>query len=245
MGKKIYGWMEQYIDPWIRLYSILPLISMFGFNCIIYWTTMLLCGDLHHYDLTLAFDRAVPFVPEWVYIYLVCYLFWIANYILSAWFGKERFYQFAAADLSSRVVCLLFFVLLPTTNVRPEVVGDSAACGLMRWLYAADQPVNLFPSIHCLVSWFCYISVRGRKEIPAWYRGFSLVFALAVAASTQFTKQHYIVDAVGGILLAEAAWYLSRRLGYYRYVKVFFENINEWIRNKAQNEGERSDKITE
>ncbi len=222
----MYQWIKRRLDPWVKFYSIIPLITMFAFNSIIYWTTMYLCGNLYHYDFTLEFDRAVPFVPQWVYIYLVCYLFWIVNYIMSARFGKERFYRFAAADLSSRVVCLIFFVLLPTTNIRPEVVGSGAAQDLVRWLYTADQPVNLFPSIHCLVSWFCFIAIRGRREIPRWYRIFSCIFALAVIASTQFTKQHYIVDAIGGVFLAEFAWWLSNRYSYYKIIKKVFENIN-------------------
>lgn len=41
----------------------------------------------------------------------------------------------------------------------------------MRFVYAVDAADNLFPSIHCLVSWFCYIGLRGRRDIPVWYRG--------------------------------------------------------------------------
>lgn len=226
----LYALLKKYLDPWVRLYSLIPLIFVFTFNSVIYWFTMYLCRDWRHYDLTLPFDRAVPLVPEFVFIYLGCYLFWAANYIMSARFGKENFYKFVTADLSSRVVCLLFFVLLPTTNVRPELSGDSVSIHLMEWLYRMDLPVNLFPSIHCLVSWFCYIAVRGKKEIPVWYRGFSCIFALLVAASTQFTKQHYIVDAIGGILLAEATWFLSCRFRYYGIIKKCFENINDKVK---------------
>ena len=32
----------------------------------------------------------------------------------------------------------------------------------MRFLYQVDAADNLFPSIHCLTSWFCYIGIRGR-----------------------------------------------------------------------------------
>lgn len=222
----MYRFLKKHLEPWVRLYSIIPLISVFAFNSLVYWITMFVCKDWYHYDLTLPFDRAVPLVPEFVFIYLGCYLFWAANYIMSAWFGKEDFYRFITADLSSRVVCLLFFVLLPTTNVRPELVGDSLSIQVLRWLYAIDLPVNLFPSIHCLVSWFCYIAVRGRKEIPAWYRGFSCIFALLVVASTQLIKQHYIVDAIGGILLAETAYYFSFKFRYYGIIKNCFENLN-------------------
>ena len=64
------------------------------------------------------------------------------------------------------------------------------------------SPTNLFPSIHCLVSWFCAIGLRGTR-VSTWYKVFSYAFAIAVCISTQLTKQHYIVDVFGGILLAE------------------------------------------
>lgn len=226
----VYRFLKKYVDPWARLGSILPLASAFAVNSLIYFGTNYLTREWHHYDFTLDIDRAVPFVPEFVWIYVGCYIFWIVNYLMVGHFDKKHFYQFVTADYTSRLVCLVFFILLPTTNVRPEVLGDSAASSVMRWLYDVDLPSNLFPSIHCLVSWFCYIGIRGRKEIPKWYRAFSCFFALLVAASTQFTKQHYIVDVIGGIGLAELMFYLSRRFQYYEIIKKFFEKINSKLR---------------
>lgn len=222
----MYRFLKKYVDPWAKLDSILPLISAFALNSLIYFGTNLLTKNWYHYDFTTDLDRAVPFMPGFVWIYLGCYLFWIANYLMIGHFDREYFYQFVTADLASRLVCLVFFLLMPTTNVRPEVLGDSVSSSLMRWVYGIDLPSNLFPSIHCLVSWFCYIGIRGKKEIPKWYRAFSCFFALLVAASTQFTKQHYFIDIIGGIGLAELSFYLSRRFKYYVFVKKFFTKIN-------------------
>jgi membrane-associated phospholipid phosphatase len=113
--------------------------------------------------------------------------------------------------------------------VRPEVTGEGFSSWLLRFLYRVDQPTNLFPSIHCLVSWLCYDGIRGKKEIPAWYRGFSCIFALLVVLSTQFTKQHYIADAAAGLILAEALFQLNKRISAYRYVQTFFGWINQKI----------------
>ena len=224
------NWIEKRVNKWLPFYAMIPLVFVFAFNCIVYWTTMALGKEWYHYDFTLSFDRAVPFVPGWIYIYLSCYLFWIVNYVLSAHFGKPRFYRFIAADLTSRVICLALYMFLPTTNIRPELLGSGISMDLMRWLYAADQPVNLFPSIHCLVSWLAYIAVRGQTKIPRWYRCFSCLFALAVIASTQFTKQHYIVDAIAAIAIAEGMWWLSNRFPYYKIAEHAFERINHKIR---------------
>ena len=90
-----------------------------------------------------------------------------------------------------------------------------------------DDPTRLFPSIHCLVSWFCFIGIRGRKNVPRAYRVFSCLFALLVCVSTQFTKQHYIVDVFGGILLAEGMYWLAFHTQLYRYPKRVFDMLNK------------------
>ena len=224
-------WLKKYIDPVVPLYCILPLLSCFALNMIVYSGTMILCADWIHYDLTTAFDSRVPLVSQWMYVYFGCYLFWIANYILVGRIHRDdpkKFYRFVATDMMSRLVCAIFFIAMPTTNIRPEVVGNSFSDNMLRFLYGIDQPTNLFPSIHCLVSWLCYIGIRGEKKIPPWYRIFSCLFALAVVASTQFTKQHYIADAIAGLVLAELLFALNRRIRAYAVVQRFFD----WLNNK-------------
>ena len=118
-------------------------------------------------------------------------------------------YRFFCADFLAKAVCLVCFLLLPTTNVRPAVEGNGLWEGLVRFLYQVDAPVNLFPSVHCLVSWLCWIGVREREDIPRWYRYFSFWIAVAICLSTLTTKQHVIVDVAGGITLAEASWWAA------------------------------------
>ena len=40
------------------------------------------------------------------------------------------------------------FILLPTTNARPEVTGNGLSSILMRFIYTVDPATDLFPSIH-------------------------------------------------------------------------------------------------
>ena len=111
----------------------------------------------------------------------------------------------------AKAVCFLLFLLIPTTNVRPEITGKSVWDALMKLLYSIDAADNLFPSIHCLNSWLCWIGVRKNREIPAAYRYFSLVVAVAVCISTLTTKQHVIADVIGGVLLAELSYLIAGR----------------------------------
>lgn len=79
-----------------------------------------------------------------------------------------------------------------------------------RMLYSIDAADNLFPSIHCLVSWFCFLAVKGQKKIPIWYKAVSFILAVLVFLSTLFTKQHVIVDVAGGIFLAQGCFWIGK-----------------------------------
>jgi len=224
--------LKKRLDPIVRLYSAIPLITCFAVNMLVYYGAMLINRNRFHYDFTTDFDRSVPIIPLFVVIYFVCYSFWAVNYIIIGRISREHCMRFVFADISSRLVCAIFFILIPTTNIRPEILGNGIGEQLLRHLYSIDHPENLFPSIHCLVSWFCYIGIRGQKQVPRWYRAFSCVFAIAVCLSTQFTKQHYIVDVFGGIIIAELTYYIAHHTQWYRGVAKFFNKVSALVFGK-------------
>ena len=182
-----------------------------------------------HYDLTSSLDRQIPFVKEWILIYVICYIFWAANYILIVREGKEHWYRFISAEMLSKCICGLFFIFLPTTNIRPEVSGTDFCSWLVRLIYTLDAPANLFPSIHCLVSWYCFIGIRKSRKIPGWYQWFSGIFAVLVCISTQFTKQHYLIDIAGGVLIAQLCYGLAKRTEGYQKIEAFFDRIGRRV----------------
>lgn len=217
---------------WISVWEILPLLSILAVNCLVYWGSDVLTADRHHFDFTFAFDRAVPLIPEFVWIYILAFPFWAANYILAGRRGKKIFYRFVATDLLVHFACFLVFMAVPTTNLRPSLTGGSFSEQLLSLVYIMDggsMPSNLLPSIHCYVSWLCYRGLKGAKEIPVWYQRFSFVFAVLIVISTQVLKQHYIVDAIAGIILVEAAWRFFGKETRYKKVMEFFEYWNRKI----------------
>ncbi len=228
----MYHWLKRYVEPICPLYAVIPLISCFALNMLVYSGTMILCADWHHYYFTKPWDNSVPLVPEWIYIYFGCYIFWVANYILVAKIhqdNKSMFYRFVITDMSSRLVCALFFIALPTAITRPVVPEGGLSAYLLNFLYGIDQPANLFPSIHCLVSWLCFAGIRKSDKVPNWYKAFSCIAALLVVLSTQFTKQHYWIDTIAGIALAEILFQINQRISAYRLVEQVFTKLNKKI----------------
>ena len=155
MKKKFEDFIKKYLPGW----AILPLVTIVVLNCLIYWGSDQLTSGRYHYDFTGTLDRMVPLVPAFIWIYILAFPFWAVNYILAAQRGKDQFYRFVATDLTIHLACFVIFLILPTTNVRPEITGNSWSEQMLQFVYAMDggnSPSNLFPSIHCYVSWLSW-----------------------------------------------------------------------------------------
>ena len=87
---------------------------------------------------------------------------------------------------------------------------------------------------HCLVSWFCFAAIRGNDKIPKWYRVLSGVFAVLVCASTQFTKQHYLIDVLGAVVISEGCLYFGRHTECYQLVQYIFERLDHKIFGESE-----------
>lgn len=227
------GKIRKILDTIIPKYSLIPLIFAVAFNLAVYGGSRMIAGEWPHHNIEGSLDRLIPFLPPTVIIYLGCYLFWIVNYILIARQEKKEVCQFFSADFLSRVVCLVCYLVYPTTNTRPAVEPDGFWNQVVFYLYRIDAADNLFPSIHCLVSWFCYIGLRGKEEIPRWYRTASCVMAILVCISTLTTKQHVIPDVIGGIFLAEVALCIGKKAKIWGTYEKILNKINGKLLSKG------------
>lgn len=210
-------------------YGFLPVLCAFMFNNLVYGGSKLIAGDWYHHNIESSLDQKIPFIPETLIIYFGCYLFWLVNYILIAKQDKKSVYQFFAGDLISRCVCLIFYLVYPTTNTRPVITDGGLWNTAMTWLYTVDSASNLFPSIHCLVSWFCFIGIRKKKNIPLWYRTFSCIMAISVFISTLTTKQHVIIDVAGGVILAELCFWLGSHTSISTVYGKVLDKATGWL----------------
>lgn len=226
--RKISVWIEK-IMPVDRF---LIAVFAFSFNCLVYSGARAIASDWKHHVLTSMIDDRIPFLPSSLIIYFGCYIFWMINYVLIAKLDEERAYRFYFADFLSRIVCFAFFLLYPTTNIRPEIVGNGLWENGMRFLYHMDAADNLFPSIHCLVSWFCYIGIRNVPSVSKTYQRVSCVAALLVFVSTLTTKQHVIWDVAGGVLIAEFTFYIANHTNAYVGYRKFWRKVTQVLFGK-------------
>lgn len=166
-------------------------------------------------------DDLIPLIPVFSVIYLYSYFFWICGPIAASLTKKRNFVNYITGLSLAYVIGFLFFVFLPTymDRVKEGLMAFDSGSGLFKKLlsviYAADgseKAFNLFPSYHCLISLYCYLGVRKQPEISRGFRIYSLVMTILICLSTVFTKQHYIIDTVGGLGIAILCDLLIRRL---------------------------------
>ncbi|MBP3412704.1 MAG: phosphatase PAP2 family protein [Oscillospiraceae bacterium] len=207
--------LRQKLRKIIPVYAIFPLcmtaVTMLcSYQAAKVW--QLLFGFHDPMDLSLVFDLKTPFLPGWVWAYVGSYFFWMYQYITVAREDPLAGCRLAVADGIGKMICLVFFLGMPTTNVRPEVEGSGLTILLMKAIYFLDTPTNLFPSIHCLVAWvgtrYIYECKKLKHKLPVCI--LCTIGTFLVFACTLLTKQHVVLDVLGGVLVGEIGWWVAR-----------------------------------
>lgn len=156
----------------------------------------------------LALDRVIPLRPAWALVYGSLYLVLI---VLPVFVVRqdEHIRRTVFAYLMVWIIAYVCFIVYPTVAPRPaSVIGEGFAVWSLRSLYGADPPYNCFPSLHVAHSFMsaltCYRVHRG-VGIAA------TLSASLVGVSTLYTKQHYALDVISGIVLACVAYFVFLR----------------------------------
>jgi membrane-associated phospholipid phosphatase len=153
-----------------------------------------------------ALDRAVPFGPGWLPVYLTLWFYvGIAPGLLLHLRELLVYGAWAAGLCLSGLVC---FYLWPTAV--PAFAVDVQAHPSFALLQGVDAAGNACPSLHVATAVFTAVWIdhllRGMHTPAAWRLG-NLVWVLAIAYSTLATRQHVAYDVLAGALLG-LAWAL-------------------------------------
>lgn len=102
-------------------------------------------------------------------------------------------------------VGLAVFWVFPT--VVPAFAVDWAQYPALQFLKSADAGGNAFPSLHVAFAVLAAVQLgRQLRSVgaPAWLRVVNLLWAVGIVYSTLATRQHVLLDVLGGALLAGA-----------------------------------------
>lgn len=194
-------------------YAWIPLLTVLVWDLMVYFLTKAVIPESRYHYIATDFDESLPLVPAFVYVYVLAFVQWVLGYVIIARDSRERCYRVMSGELIAKTVALACFLIFPTVMQRPEIEIRSFSTWLLNFLYQADTPaINLLPSLHILMSWFCFRGAIGLKRMPRWYAWLQLGFTLLVIPSVLLLKQHVFVDIPAGIAVAELGLFLSKRL---------------------------------
>ena len=222
---------------WIAL--LLPAVITFGFNCFVYIAPRFLVSPERYVFLDMEIDRRVPFIPQFVIVYYLSFAQW-ANYYLQASFGlRERRDRYFSADMLAKAICFAVFLLWPVAMRWPDLPENGNIwTTLLSFTYGVDAPNRAFPSLHCFYSWIAFrYSLEAEPKNRKWITGLQLAFSLTLFAATMLVKQHYFIDVIGGIAVAELALQIAGHTGL---PKVFGRAMDGIVSSVTGKSGGRS-----
>jgi membrane-associated phospholipid phosphatase len=169
-------------------------------------------ADWPHHRPSFAIDAAMPLSPPWIFVYASLY---VCGFLLPLLVvrGRALVRQTFKAYLFVMLVSYVGFVLYPTVAPRVEPVRiRDFADWLLQVFYDLDQPYGCFPSLHVAYSFVgAFACLRMDRTVGL----FAFVWAALIAVATVYTKQHYAIDALAGVVVAfaGAAIFLRRPAG--------------------------------
>jgi membrane-associated phospholipid phosphatase len=136
-----------------------------------------------------------------------CYLLWSASFLWILIKTEDRaFRAFIAACMLTFGLGALTFIFFPT-YVRPAALeGNDIFTSLLRAIHENWGRYAALPSGHV------YITTLLALFFSRWHPHHKFLWALIVvivSLSTLFTAQHYILDVVGGYVVALAGYHFG------------------------------------
>ncbi|MEJ6563250.1 MAG: phosphatase PAP2 family protein [Euryarchaeota archaeon] len=159
-------------------------------------------------------DDMIPYMSWNIVFYFSFYLY----FPIVAWYGSKEgqrridgflFHQYLT--LSTWAACILFLIAPVKVQLRPKLaLGEGVFDQLLSTIHEADPPFNSWPSLHVFQSALIVMVIRHWMKSDGTWTNLSSaiiwVFWSLLVLSTMGIKQHYMFDAVTGVLFAALVW---------------------------------------
>jgi len=165
----------------------------------IYPTTNWLTGlGSRHYSLFFEEELRLPFVPEFIWLYLSMYvLFILPPFLLNPGELKRLAKELILATCISGIA---FLILPAQLGFSRSLPAEDLYRGIFQSLFSVDQPFNLVPSLHVVYSTSISLALIARAN--TFVRRLLSVWLVLIVSSTVLVHQHHLLDVITGVALA-------------------------------------------
>jgi len=148
-----------------------------------------------------------PIHAIWVLPYVLCYILWVAGIAWVILKMEDRLFRaFITACLLTFSIGTATFIFFPTYIKPATFEGNDIFTFLLRFIHENWGRYDAFPSGHV------YITTLMTLFFNRWFprqKFLWILILVIVSLSTLFTGQHYILDVIGGYIIALAGYYFG------------------------------------
>ena len=162
------------------------------------------------HDLTIELDNIIPFNSIFIIPYVYWYLYIVIGFIFILVNSRKDYIRVFISFFIGMSVCYIVYYLYPTEISRPTIINSNILNYLVNIIYSLDRPVNCFPSLHVLTTYFIMRYTKYKNSKKKFY--YTEIVGVLIIISTLFIKQHFIADVISAIVLAEVIILLVRKI---------------------------------
>lgn len=181
-------------------------------------------GQLTIYKLSVVFqnnptlignniDNKIPFIIYFIIPYTIWYILLFLMPIIIHKKDKKDFTRYIITYLSISLFADIIYIIYPTTIIRPEITNTpNILYSITKIIFTIDTPIrNCFPSLHCAVSTLWILFILEKNKYNTKTKIITILINILIILSTLFIKQHVLIDAISGILLAIIIYYIIKQ----------------------------------
>ncbi|MBU3144547.1 phosphatase PAP2 family protein [Clostridium sp. CF012] len=157
-------------------------------------------GDIN--SLITNVDQTIPFLKIFILPYITWYGYIVIGLIYLCMKNRKTYYTSLISLNIGLVICYIIYAIFQTTVPRPIVAGSDILSKLVNLIYKYDNPFNCFPSMHVITTYIIMKGINGTENNIIISFIFNII-GILIIISTQFVKQHVVLDLVFAMLLSE------------------------------------------
>ncbi len=182
----------------------------------------------HYQVIHVALDDYIPFCEVFVVPYLLWFIYVAATIAFFFLKDKDDYFKSCTFLFTGMTIFLLVSTIAPNGHhLRPYVMPrDNIFTTLVSYLYRADTPTNLWPSIHVYNSLGCHFAIAKSKhfENHKGIRIASLILCVSIIMSTVLIKQHSLFDVMTALIMATIMYLIVYRYDLILNLKHNYDN---------------------
>lgn len=154
----------------------------------------------------LPIDSRLPFWPAAALLYLtITPMLLLAPFVLR---DRASLWPLFVALMLETTIGAAFFLVLPIDDAPVACCEPTIAGTAFRIADVINLHHNNLPSLH--VAFACTLALAYAPRASPGGAAALYLWAMAVSVSTLFTRQHFLLDVIAGVLLALLCWWMTR-----------------------------------